>query len=116
MSAAAMVEALHGTAFTYRDEDQLQEGLAAHLAGAGFTVEREVRLSAADRLDLLVGRCVVEVKIKGTADRLLAQLRRYAASDSVDELLVVTTRRAHRSLPSSVGGKRCVVHHLGGAR
>lgn len=107
---------LAGCRFTYRDEDQLQEALAAALTAAGFAVTREVRLSTRDRADLLVDGVCVEVKLSGTTDRLLAQLGRYAAHDAVAELLVVTTRARHRDLPAEVGGKRCRVLHLGGVR
>lgn len=115
MTAAALAELVSRTSFAYRDEDQLQAGLAALFTDAGHACEREVRLSRADRLDLLVERVCVEVKVAGTVDRLATQLARYAASDRVAEFLVVTNRARHGALPAEVGGKPITVVRLGGA-
>lgn len=101
--------------FGYRNEDELQAGLAAALVAAGHDVIREVRLAARDRVDLLVDRTAVEVKVAGTPERVLAQLARYAESDWVDDLVLVTTRARHRTLPDEVGGKPLRVVVLGGA-
>lgn len=102
--------------YGYRDEHDLQAGLAEALTAAGRPVEREVRLGPRDRLDLLTGRTGIEVKVAGTADRVLAQLTRYAASDLVDDLILVTTRVRHRTLPDTVGGKPLRVVQVGGIR
>lgn len=112
----SIVDLVRGVRFAYRDEDQLQAGIAEALTAAGFSPQREVRLSGTDRIDLLVGSIGVEVKVAGAVGRLAAQLARYAASARVDELVVVTTRRQHRALPAEVGGKPVTVVHLMGAR
>lgn len=101
--------------FCCANEDGLQEGIAGALSVEGYYPEREVRLTTRDRVDILVGRVGVEVKIAGRADRVLRQLTRYAASDRVDELLLATTRASHRTLPSTVSGKPLIVVHIGGA-
>lgn len=100
--------------FVYRAEDQLQEGIAAALTAAGMPVTREVRLTARDRVDLLTGRVGVEVKVAGAADAVLRQLQRYATSDRIDELVLVTTRAHHRALPTQIGGKPLTVIALRG--
>ena len=57
-------------------------------------------LSAADRIDFLVGRVGVEVKIGQPRRQILRQLERYAGSDRLDELLLVS------SAPFPSGGFR----------
>lgn len=97
--------------FAYADEDELQAGIVELLAGSGLTARREVRLSTQDRLDILVElsgpiALGIEVKIAGAAGDVRRQLLRYAASDRVDELLLVTTLRRHLAgLTDELGGK-----------
>lgn len=100
--------------FRYGAEGHLQEGIAGALAQAGWPVRREVLLNRHDRVDLLVVRVGVEVKVAGKPDSVLRQLQRYAASDLLDELLLVTTRARHRDLPAQVGGKSLTVLLIGG--
>lgn len=101
---AVIVSSIQGHRFNYANEDQLQEGLAAMLAGEGFDVEREVRLSGRDRIDLLVGDVGIEVKVAGQAGRVLAQLTRYAEHDRIGALVLVTTRVSHDA-PPRINGK-----------
>jgi hypothetical protein len=101
--------------FTYCDEKQLHEALTGALADGGITAAREVPLNARDRIDLLAGRIGIEVKIAGATTRVLGQLQRYAHSDKLDALVLVTTRARHLQLPGEVGGKPlAVVSLLGG--
>lgn len=114
-SVAAAI-AIHD--YRYSNEDDLQAGLAAALTAVGYTVEREVRLSPVDRIDLVVDRVGVEVKVAAAGrvtptDRVLTQLARYAASGRVDALLLVTTSHRHTTLPDRVGGVPLTVHVVG---
>lgn len=111
-TAACLVETITAHRYRYCDEKQLHEGLAGALSAAGYTVEREVPLTAADRIDLLVGRVGIEVKLAGATPSVLRQLQRYARSDRLDSLLLVTTRTRHAQLPDHVGGKRLIVVSL----
>jgi hypothetical protein len=82
------------------------------LAEAGIPYVAEAELGRRSRIDFLVGRTGIELKIDGGASALLRQLDRYAASDKLDALVVVTTRRMlARGLPSDLRGKpiACVV-------
>lgn len=88
--------------YRYTTEDELQQGLAAvlqHGLPPGTSVQREVRLSARDRLDLLIERhghrVAIEVKIDGNAGALGRQLTRYAEHPDLDALIVVTSRVRH---------------------
>lgn len=99
--------------FWYRTEADLQAQVGDVALHLGMTAEREVRLSERDRIDLLIGRLGVEVKVAGATNTVARQLLRYAASDRVDVLLLVTTRLAHLQLPQSVGGKPLIVAPIG---
>lgn len=90
--------------FSFAHEDDLQRGIAGALRSLGLVVRREVRLGAAGRIDLLVERVGIEVKVKGKSSRVEEQLRRYALRDELDELLLITTRARHRP-PAELCGK-----------
>lgn len=85
--------ALSGHVYRAARERALQDAIEAVLRGAGLRVEREFRLSARDRPDFLVERCVaVEVKMRASGSAVLAQLARYAAHDRVHAIVVATPR------------------------
>ena len=111
---AELADAIACCRFSYATEDELQRALADALARTGRTVEREVRLDGHNRIDLLVDRIGIEVKVAGKADAVMRQIRRYVASDLVDGLLLVTTRARH-ALPAEVDGKPVAVVQLSGA-
>jgi hypothetical protein len=107
---AAIVDALAGYRFAYASEDGLQQGVARALTAKGFPVEREVRLDARSRLDLLVGGVAIEVKVAGSAP--LQQVRRYLDHWRVDGLVLVTAKVTHR-LPDMLNGKPIRVVQIG---
>lgn len=112
---ALVVGSIHSRQFTHADESELQRGLAQAFAEDGLDAQREVRLSQRDRIDFLVGAVGIEVKVKGSAAKVLAQLERYAESDLIDELVLVTSRIQAAALSGEVGGKPLrVVPILGG--
>jgi hypothetical protein len=114
VNADSVIEVLSHCRFSFVDEDRLQAGIAAALADVGVSSEREVRLAPRDRIDLLASRVGIEVKVAGSAESAWRQLNRYATSDRVDELVLVTTRASHRALPREVLGKPLSVWFLGG--
>jgi hypothetical protein len=83
-------------AFTPRNEADLQAQVAEVLVAAGFTADREV-LAERGRYDLLVSgdgaRVVLELKVSGSAPAVERQAQRYALTDDVDAVAVVTTSR-----------------------
>lgn len=109
-----LVDAIRRRRFRYVDEDELQRGLAAALEADGFEIEREVILSPRDRIDILAGRVGIEVKVAGQAASVVRQLERYAESDRVDELVLVTSRVRHLAVPSEIGGKPVSVVAIAG--
>ena len=99
-----------------RDELVLQDLIAEMLAREEIPFEREVRLSAHDRIDFLCESIGVEVKVDGSLAEVTRQLHRYAQSDRVSELLLVTTRSRHKPMPPAFAGKPIrVLHLVGGA-
>lgn len=95
MSAAKVAAILRGWDYLDNDEYALQEAVTEALRRAGMAPQREVPLTARDRIDVLVGHIGVEVKVAGTVDTVRRQLRRYAICPNIDELVLVTTRVVH---------------------
>ena len=114
MSAKAIADVLRRHRFNYSDEDQLQEGIAGALTAAGFEPEREVRLNGRSRIDLLVGRVGIEVKVAGKPGAVAGQLSRYASCEQIEGLVLVTSRVRHR-MPLEMEGKPVEVVQLAGA-
>lgn len=98
MSLAAVAAAVRGYRFVYAMEEQLHDGIAGVLERAGYEVEREVRLSSRSRVDFLIGRIGVEVKIAGSASEVARQIDRYLTSPMLDGVVLVTARARHEVL------------------
>ena len=104
MTAREVADALRRYRFRYVDEDGLQAAVADALEREGLDAQREASLDAKNRVDVLVGRIGVEVKIAGPVADVRRQLARYARSESIDGLVLVTTRARHQ-FPREVEGK-----------
>lgn len=98
--------------YLWRDELELHDGIVEVLAAAGLTVQREVPVAPRCRIDLLVHRIGVEIKVDGAAENVARQLQRYAHSPLIDGLVLATTRARHRSMPEHIGGKPLTVAYL----
>lgn len=101
LSAVAAV--VRGYRFTYATEKQLQDGIETALRGAGWEPGREVTIAGpgkanAGRIDLLVERIGVEVKIQGGANAVAHQVQRYLQSPDLDGVVLVTGKVAHLTL------------------
>lgn len=101
-----------GRRYRYKDEATLHEALSAVLDEALVEHEHEVRVTGG-RIDFVVGQVGIEVKTKGPVESLRRQLEGYSAERDLTELLVVTTRPAHRAIPDRIGGKRVRVVVIG---
>lgn len=110
---AEVLTSLRGKRFRYQTELDLHEGLSAAFDEGGVAHRREVYVPGG-RIDFVVARLGIEVKIKGTATALERQIGKYALADELDEFLVITTRRTHNAVPRTIGGKRVWVHIIGG--
>lgn len=97
-------------------ESEFQAAIAAALSASGREFEREVLLAKGDRIDFLLPDGVgIEVKIHGTAAAAERQLRRYAKSDRVRELILMTSRSQVAVQPEAIDGKPvvCVIWYGG---
>lgn len=128
MTPTDLAEALH-RAFTqapplFSTEAELQELIGKLLHDClpvTHGLLKEVRLSARDRPDFLVRPytpyesapgVAIEVKIGGSLSDLTRQLARYAESERVTGLVVVTTKAQHCRLPPTLSGKPIAVVSL----
>lgn len=109
----AVMSVLQSTRFLWSTEDDLQRGLHEALRKAGLPVERERRLDAHNRLDLLVGTVGIEVKTKGAWRDVSRQVVRYCASEALTSLVLVTCRSDHTKVPIISNHKPIVVHLVG---
>lgn len=109
-----VMEVLAHSRFVWATEDDLQAGLEQAFREAGLPVEREVRVDARNRIDLVVGRTGIEAKVKGTPGAALRQLSRYAALDEIDAVVLVTNVPGHAQyMPVTLYGKPVGVHLVG---
>ena len=112
ISASAMAQLLWATPFRFSSEDQLQGAMEQLFLSKGIPHTREVRLSAKDRIDFMVGRIGIEVKVKQSAETVERQLLRYAQHEEVDSLILVTSRSGHRMIQRMANGKSVLVVYL----
>lgn len=109
-----VLELLRGYRYDASTEAAFQQAVELRLSIAGMAYEREARLSARDRIDFLVdGGIGVELKVNGATNDVMRQLLRYAESDKISALVLVTTRALHQAMPPSMNGKPVRVHFQG---
>jgi hypothetical protein len=103
--------------FRYANEIELQDSIETALLKLGYAPEREVRLSARDRIDFMIEGVGLEVKVGSCPANVWRQLERYAEDPRIDALLLATTIARHQFYDATMtNGKRLyVVHLLNGA-
>lgn len=106
---AQVAQAVRAYRFRYVSEDELQRGLHAALTQAGIPCEREVRLDAACRVDMLCGRVAVEAKTSGSPDATARQLRKYLDTGKIDGVVLVTARVNHLHVAPLVADGRLAI-------
>lgn len=102
MDSKNLLSILSKYSFNFSNEKDLQSGLEALFKIENIPYEREYILSKSDRIDFLVGSIGVEVKTKGSYAAVLRQLWRYAEFGKVAQLILVTTKASHLSLPNKI--------------
>jgi hypothetical protein len=106
MNAATVIAALSNARFTCQDETEFQEGVAGVLDKHHIGYQREVRLSARDRVDFMIdGGIALELKVKTDGKSLLTQMLRYASHPSVKELIAASATHHALGLPDTVNDK-----------
>jgi hypothetical protein len=113
MNAQQVCNILKGYRFNYANEQDLQEGIKRAFTAEGLEFGEEVSLSKRDRIDFMVDRVGVEVKVGHPLSAVMRQIHRYSQDEQIDELLVVTNRCRHSIIPEIVNGKPVVVLFLG---
>lgn len=81
---------------------QVEQRLRDH---TNLDFESQVQLDAnsvRDRVDVLCESIAIELKVGGSSSSVLSQLERYAQSDRVTELVLVTTKATHLKLRGTV--------------
>lgn len=115
MKAFELDAHLRASEFHFNDELDLQNGIAKLLdsLGVGYLREAQIGSGRESRVDFLIFRVALEVKVGGSTADVIRQLSRYAGADSVDELILVTSRLRHRmQLPGSINGKPLFVMEI----
>lgn len=93
-------------------ERHAQDGLEALFLKEGLQFDREVSLSGEDRIDFLVcGKIGIEVKIGHPKRQILRQLERYACSDKVETLILVSSAAFPRR-GFDLNGKKTLICNL----
>lgn len=110
-----IISILRACTFSYQSEDELQQGIFQALTEAGISSEREVKLTAHDRIDFMVGKIGIEVKVDFSAAAVVRQLHRYAQLPQIEALVLVTTRHRHCDMPETLNGKPVEVVYLLGS-
>lgn len=110
LSLATRLQRLHDAIEPYHyaatHEKELQQAIGQVLIERGFGFEREVRLTPEDVVDFVIAPGIgMEVKMDGGLSALTRQLHRYAQSDKICALLLVTTLSRLANLPLSLSGK-----------
>jgi hypothetical protein len=114
-TSADVAAALQRRRFRFDDEKELQASISCVLTMDGIAHEREVTLAPGDIIDFLADGVGVEVKIKGSLGDVTRQLLRYAQSDRVRELVLVSTLMRLGNQPSTMNGKPLVFVSLLGS-
>lgn len=110
ITVGQVIDALGSFKFTYDNEIELQDGIAAAFTGHAILFEREARLGDDLKIDFMIpGGIGVEVKIKGSPSDVARQLLAYANRPEVTCLVLVTARAALSRLPPILLGKKLYV-------
>lgn len=107
MTASEAANLLSEFGFSASSEAVLHHAVRELLDTHGIEAKPEHALSARDRIDFYLpdGRTGIECKIDGSATAVMRQLLRYAESDQIEGLVLVTSRTKHRNMPPTLGGK-----------
>lgn len=110
--ASRVVAALAVHRFAAAAEADVQEWVWFVLCNAfGDETQREVDFGDAGRIDFLVGRVGIEVKVRGSRAAVARQCQRYAAVPTIDAVVLVSTRASLMSgLPAQLCSKP--FHHV----
>lgn len=100
--------------YSFQNERELQDGVAAALFDNQVQFARECALGKLDRPDFFLPHSgmVIEVKIKFPRSQVLRQLLRYAAYPQVQSILLITSRSCH-AMPDQLNAKPVLILNIG---
>ena len=104
---------LSGNRFDVSDEMRCHGQIKDLFDKLNIGYQHEVRLSQASRIDFMIGKVGVEVKVKGVARSIFKQLQRYAQHDEVDCIILLTNKSM--GLPALIEGKPAYYVNMGKA-
>ena len=88
--AARIVRVIEGARINITSERLAHDAIAEALGRDGLDVRREVILTPKDRIDIMMEGIGVEVKVAHARRDIHAQLKRYAALDAIEALVLAT--------------------------
>ena len=119
MSAVDLAQALVSFRFRFNNEKELQAGVLSALTTLECPFIPEHPLNPQDRVDFYIPVEMVGIECKTNDSRggaglaaVTRQLWRYAKSDQIKALILITTRAKHRELPTEILGKPLLVVYL----
>lgn len=107
MNPLELADRMHQFGFAAPSEEVLHNAVQEFFRVQGIHAEPEWVLSAQERIDFYVpdGKIGVECKIDESEFKVASQLLRYAKSDQIDGLILVTSRHKHLRIPSTLNSK-----------
>lgn len=105
-----VINVLKKKRFSLSKEKPLQSEIEDALRKAGISFKREYWLSDSDKIDFLIGDIGIEIKIKGNKKSIYKQIERYAESDEVSIIVLVTNKAI--GLPAEINKKSVYVVNL----
>lgn len=102
MKPEEIVTLLNQHRFRGRDEEDYQEAIESILCQLDIPYLREEDLSPRDRIDFLLGSTGVEVKTKGSPNAITRQLARYARSERIENLVLVSSQIRLLQVPDTI--------------
>lgn len=119
MTVDELAAAIVSYRFRYKDEKELQAGVAQCLTKLKLPFKSEYSLNPKDRIDFFITKSGIGIEVKTNDSRggaglaaVTRQLWRYAKADNIKAIILITTRSKHRDLPSEILGKPLYVVYL----
>lgn len=114
MTVATLLPIFAGYRYTHTNEALLQQAIWQILTENRIEFLQEYHITQFDRPDFFVSGIAIELKVNGTTSEVTRQLDRYAAHESVTEIILITTRSKHRKCAGHLRGKKVTVLWIGG--
>lgn len=108
-----IVQSLHNSQFYFNTEKELQEGISQVLSAKKIPFEREFKLGDSGTIDFLIcGSIGLEVKTGGTWVGIIRQLMRYASSDIITSIILISRKSVFSKVPNILRRKPVYVVDL----